>query len=85
MTETKRYDVRGLNIDGIMALVAKVIDGLIDENEENFRIDMLDGSQQLEDANKCIESRRAEKNAWRKATLAEMRRLLERDGEHLSS
>jgi hypothetical protein len=85
MTETQSYNVRGKTLDQIMVLVAKVIDGLIDENEENCRIDMLDGGVLLEDANKCIESRRAEKNAWRKATLAEMRRLLERDGEHLSS
>jgi hypothetical protein len=86
MTETKqRYNVRGMNIDEIMALVEKVINGLIDENEENFRIDMLDGGVLLEDANECIESRRAEKIAWCKATLADMRWFLERGGEHLSS
>lgn len=80
MTETKqRYNVRGMNIDEIMALVEKVINELIDENEENFRIDI--GGLLLEDAKECIESRRAEKIAWHKATLADMRRFLERDGK----
>jgi hypothetical protein len=80
MTEIKqRYNVRGMNIDEIMALVEKVINELIDENEENFRIDI--GGLLLEDANECIESRRAEKIAWHKATLAGMRRFLERDGK----
>jgi hypothetical protein len=77
MIETKRYDVRGMSVDEIMALVEKDIDGLIDENEENFRIDMLDDGVLLEDANECIESRRDEKIAWRTATLADMRRFLE--------
>jgi hypothetical protein len=84
MTETKRYDVRGMNINERMALVEKVINELIDENEENFRIDMLDGGLLLEDANACIASRRTEKIAWCKATLAEMRRLLS-GGETLNS
>jgi hypothetical protein len=77
----QRYDVRGMNINERMALVKKVIDRLIDENEENFRIDMLDGGLLLEDANACIESQRAEKADWRKKVLANMRRFLERDGK----
>jgi hypothetical protein len=84
MTETKHYDVRGKSIDEIMALVEQAIDELIDENEELFRISMLDDGQLPGDADACIESRRAEKIAWRKATLAEMRRLLRR-GETLNS
>jgi hypothetical protein len=77
MTETKRYDMRGMNINERMALVETVIDGLIDENEENFRIDMLDDGLLHEDADACIESRRPEKIAWCRATLADMRRFLE--------
>ena len=34
MTETKRHNVRGKNIDQIMALCAEAIDELVDENEE---------------------------------------------------
>jgi hypothetical protein len=80
MKETKRYNFRGMNINERMALVEKVIDELIDENEENFRIDMLDDGLLIEDANECIESRRVEKIAWHKATLADMRRFLGKDG-----
>jgi hypothetical protein len=84
MTETKRYSVRGKNIDETMKLVAETIDDLIDENEELFRISMMDGGVPIEAADACVESRRAEKIAWRKETLAEMRRLLS-GGEHLNS
>jgi hypothetical protein len=75
MTE-KHYNTRGKNLDQIMALVAETIDELIDENEELFRISMMDGGVPIEDADACIASRRSEKAEWRKQTLAEMRRLL---------
>jgi hypothetical protein len=77
MTETKRYNVRGMSIDEILTVVERDIDGLIDENEENFRIDMQDAGFPAEGVNECIERRRAEKIAWHKATLADMRRFLE--------
>ena len=83
MTE-KRYTVRGMTLDEIMKLVAAAIDELVDENEELFRISMMDGGVPIEAADACIESRRAEKTAWRVATLSEMRRLL-RGGVHLNS
>ena len=73
MTETKRHNVRGKNIDQIMALCAEAIDELVDENEELVRISMMDGGVPIEDADACIESRRAEKTAWRAETLKEMR------------
>jgi hypothetical protein len=50
VTKTKRYNVRGMGIDERMKLVEQTIDELIDENEENFRIDMLDDGLPLEDA-----------------------------------
>ena len=84
MTE-RHYNTRGKNLDQIMALVADAIDELVDENEELFRISMMDGGVLLEDADACIESRRAEKIAWRAETLAEMRRLIEHGGETLNS
>ena len=84
MTETKRYNTRGMNIDEIMKLVEKEIDEMFEDKEEQFRIDLQDAAFPADDANECIESRRAEKIAWRKETLAEMRRLL-RGGEHLNS
>jgi hypothetical protein len=74
---TKRYDMRGLNINERMKLVAEAIDEFVDENEENFRIDMLDDGVLLEDANEYIESQRAEKAEWRTEVLAEMRRFFE--------
>jgi hypothetical protein len=83
MTETKRYNVRGKNIDETMKLVAEAIDELADENEELFRISVMDGGVPIEDADACIASRRTEKAEWRKQTLAEMRRLLIGGGETL--
>lgn len=77
MTETKRYSVFGMNINERMKLVAEAIDEFVDENEENFRIDMLDDGVLLEDANEYIESQRAKKAEWRTEVLAEMRRFLE--------
>jgi hypothetical protein len=77
MTKSKRYDMRGLNINERMKLVEQTIDGLIDENEENFRIDMLDDGVLLEDAEECLDSQRAEKAEWRKEVLADMRRFFE--------
>ncbi|MGC1996725.1 MAG: hypothetical protein WA704_22730 [Pseudolabrys sp.] len=68
MTE-KRYTVRGMTLDEIMKLVAAAIDELVDENEELFRISMMDGGVPIEAADACIESRRAEKTAWRVATF----------------
>jgi len=44
MTE-KRYTVRGMTLDEIMKLVAAAIDELVDENEELFRISMMDGGR----------------------------------------
>jgi hypothetical protein len=84
MTDTKTYNVRGMSLDGIMRLVEKEINERLEDGEEQFRIDMQDAGFPAEDVNECIESRRAEKIAWRKETLAEMRRLL-RGGEHLNS
>ena len=67
MTETKRYNTRGMNIDEIMKLVEKEIDELFEDKEEQFRIDLQDAAFPADDADECIESRRAEKIAWRKA------------------
>jgi vancomycin resistance protein YoaR len=78
MTETKHYNVRGLNLDEIMRLVEKEIDSTLESKEEEFRIDMQDAGFPAADTDEYIEARRAEKIAWRRETLADMRRLLER-------
>jgi hypothetical protein len=84
MTDVKRYNVRGMNIDQALALIGKEIDDIFEEKEEQFRIDTEDAGFPADEVNDLIESRRAEKSQWRKDALAEMRRLLS-GGERLNS
>ena len=74
---TKRYDMRGLNINERMKLVEQTIDEFVGETEGNFCIDVLNDGLLLEHAEDFLDSQRAEKAEWRKKVLADMRRFFE--------
>jgi hypothetical protein len=85
MTDVKRYNARGKNINELVALAGTAIDELIEENQTNFIIDVQDGGHTVEDAEAVLESQRARMATWRSKTLADIRRFLERDCENLNS
>jgi hypothetical protein len=81
----KKYNVRGMNIDEMVAVAGTALDGLVEESQINFIIDMQDDGYTAEDAEEVLESQRARMAAWRKKALADVRCFLERDGENLNS
>jgi hypothetical protein len=83
MTDAKRYNVRGMNIDEIVTVAGKAIDEIVEESQTNFIIDIQDDGYTAEDAEAVFESQRASMAAWRKKTLADVRSFLERDCENL--
>jgi hypothetical protein len=68
----------------IQRMNLRAFDGLVEESQINFIIDMQDDGYTAEDAEEVLESQRARMAAWRKKALADVRCFLERDGENLN-